>query len=454
MPIVSSEEGIRLVLLNNPLLFSFLYEIRSEFVIKKYIFFWIMVFLVSILLPCPAFSQTPVQIIVNGKKISEDAEPQIVNNRIMVPLKFIAETLGASVKWDNQIKQVNITGDSIDVSLSLSGDACKNGERISLDRPATIENGRILVPIRFVTISLGLNIAWDNNKKIVYLYSKELEPEEVINLYCQFLSGRQYGLAYELLTQENKNTITKSDFTSYMKLFDKRFTEEEDTLIEKGSEFTDYVIGGFAYSKVIDFVLTQKYINISTGKEEITTLHRKVVISNNSWRVYREDLSEMYAYLDRIRNPEIGLSREKPLPLGKSLIVPGEVQISVQNSIKGEEAWKILHDASNSNVPPEEGYMYVLTSVKAKNVSSKDEALQLNNTDFKLVGSSNTIFSPSEKSIILPENGVCKKFEGEVYPGGEITGIVSFYVPENESNLIIIWVSGNQKDQRFFDIGK
>ncbi|MFA5383925.1 MAG: stalk domain-containing protein [Eubacteriales bacterium] len=412
----------------------------------------IIIFLISILAPCPAFSQTPVQIIVNGKKISGDTEPQIVNNRVMVTLKFIAETLGAAIKWDNRTKQVNISGDGIKASLSLSGDAYKNGEKIFLDQPAIIENGRILVPIRFVTTSLGLHIIWDNIKKIVYLYSTELKPEEVINLYCQFLLGRQYGMAYDLLTKDNKNTITKSDFISYMELFDKQFIEKEDTLIEKGKEFTDYVIGGVTYSKVMDFVLIQKYINVSTDKEEVATLHRKVVKSNGNWKVCREDLSEMYAYLDHIRNPEIGMSREKPLPLGKSMIVPGEVQISVQNSIKGREAWNFLHDANSSNDPPEEGYMYVLIVIKAKNVSSEDKALELSNTNFRLSGSSNTIFTPSEKNTILPENGPYKEFKGEVYPEGEITGSVSFYVPENETNLIIVWIFGSQKDQRFFNI--
>jgi len=106
-------------------------------------------FLISILAPCPAFSQTPVQIIVNGKKISGDTEPQIVNNRVMVPLKFIAETLGAAIKWDNQIKQVNISGDGIKASLSLSGDAYKNGEKIFLDQHAIIENDRILIDLAF-----------------------------------------------------------------------------------------------------------------------------------------------------------------------------------------------------------------------------------------------------------------------------------------------------------------
>lgn len=414
----------------------------------------IIVSLISILAPCPAFSQTPVQIIVNGKKISADTEPQIVNNRVMVPLKFIAQTLGATVNWDNQIKQVDIKGDGVKASLNLSGDAFKNGEKVILDQPAIIKNGRILVPIHFVAGSLGLRIKWDSNKRIVYLYSTVLKPEEVINLYCQFLSGGQYGMAYDLLTQENKNTISKSDFISYMKLFDKQFAEKEDTLIEKGKEFTNFEIGGVNYSNVVDFVLTQKYINVSTKKEEITSSHRKVVKSNDNWEVYREDLSEMFACLDQIRNPEIGMSRKRPLPFGRNLIVPGGVQISVQNLIKGREAWNILHDANNSNEHPEEGYMYVLIEIKAKNVSSEDKGLQLSNMNFKLVGSSNTIFTPFEKSAILPEKGTCKEFGGEVYPEGEITGSVSFYVPENETNLILIWIFGDQKNQRFFKTEK
>ncbi|OPX92706.1 MAG: hypothetical protein A4E53_00360 [Pelotomaculum sp. PtaB.Bin104] len=51
-----------------------------------------------------AYADNPIKLIVNGQEIYSDVPPQIVNDRVMVPVRFVSEALGAGVVWsDNSV---------------------------------------------------------------------------------------------------------------------------------------------------------------------------------------------------------------------------------------------------------------------------------------------------------------------------------------------------------------
>lgn len=73
---------------------------------------WLVVFCVAVLIcafTAAAWASEPIKLVVNGQEIKPDVSPQIVGNRTMVPVRWIAEVLGAEVKWDAQSKTVFIT---------------------------------------------------------------------------------------------------------------------------------------------------------------------------------------------------------------------------------------------------------------------------------------------------------------------------------------------------------
>jgi hypothetical protein len=92
--------------------------------------------------------------VVNGVTNNIDVPPMLLNNRTMVPLRFIAESLGADVQWLEKTNMVEIRQDGKFLQLVL--DQAGPG----LDTPATIVGGRTLVPIRYVAESLGANVTW------------------------------------------------------------------------------------------------------------------------------------------------------------------------------------------------------------------------------------------------------------------------------------------------------
>jgi hypothetical protein len=93
---------------------------------------------------------------VNGKTTLIDVPPALINNRTMVPIRFVAESMGALVDWSGETKTVKITLDGKELFLGIGQVKPEAG----LDVPAQISNNRTLVPIRYVTESLGAAVNW------------------------------------------------------------------------------------------------------------------------------------------------------------------------------------------------------------------------------------------------------------------------------------------------------
>lgn len=111
-----------------------------------------------------------IHVKVNGIPVVFDQPPAIINNRTLVPLRAIFEALGASVNWDEATQQVTATkGDIIIIVKIGSTQATVSGETKTLDVPAQILNNRTLVPVRFISESLGAKVDWDEASQTVLI---------------------------------------------------------------------------------------------------------------------------------------------------------------------------------------------------------------------------------------------------------------------------------------------
>ena len=103
-----------------------------------------------------------------GESKTNDVAPIIRNERTMLPARFVAENLGAKVEWLADERKVVITRDDIEIVIVIDSDnATVNGEEITLDSPAFIENDRTYTPIRFISEQLGASVEWDDAAKTV-----------------------------------------------------------------------------------------------------------------------------------------------------------------------------------------------------------------------------------------------------------------------------------------------
>lgn len=107
-------------------------------------------------------------VMVNGNAVENDVAPFIEKDRTMLPIRFIAETLGAKVEWIEANRQVRIEKDKTVILLTIDSDkAYVNDMAQTLDSPAIIKSDRTFLPIRFVAENLGAAVDWNENARQV-----------------------------------------------------------------------------------------------------------------------------------------------------------------------------------------------------------------------------------------------------------------------------------------------
>lgn len=101
-------------------------------------------------------------------------DPVIIDGRTLVPMRTIFEALGADVEWidENGIQTINATTEDTAINMTIgSNKFYVNGEEKELDVPAQLINDKTLVPIRAISESLGCYVGWDQDAKTVIIQS-------------------------------------------------------------------------------------------------------------------------------------------------------------------------------------------------------------------------------------------------------------------------------------------
>jgi hypothetical protein len=106
---------------------------------------------------------------VNGTEKTADVAPYIHEGRTYLALRYVADALDVSnnnVLWDPSTKTVTLIKGSRIVQLQAgSTTASINGVQISLDMPVTINNGRVFLPIRSTSLSMGASVEWHDTSR-------------------------------------------------------------------------------------------------------------------------------------------------------------------------------------------------------------------------------------------------------------------------------------------------
>ncbi len=111
-----------------------------------------------------------ISVTIDGANQSYDVMPVIENGRTLVPMRAIFESLGATVSWDDETKTVlGKKGDTLVVLQIGNNIAHVNDVKKELDVPAKILNDRTMVPVRFISESLGCNVGWNDATKTVII---------------------------------------------------------------------------------------------------------------------------------------------------------------------------------------------------------------------------------------------------------------------------------------------
>lgn len=107
------------------------------------------------------------QLFVDGVAYNKDAAPIVVKDRTLVPIRFVTEFLGGKVDWNEKAKEVILTIDGKEIKMTIGKALEKYGVS------PVILNDRTYVPIRFVADELGATTTWDAASKTVTIAKGE-----------------------------------------------------------------------------------------------------------------------------------------------------------------------------------------------------------------------------------------------------------------------------------------
>lgn len=149
----------------------------------------------------------PVEVNVNGKFISMDVHPIMDNTRLFIPIRSLS-SLGLSYSWNPSTKIAavkNKNGEYLKITVG-SNIAYKANQPIKMDQAATSNDGRVLVPIRFVTETLGYNVQYDEIRRLVFVTSKDYKFDMKTIYQDDTLAARKAAISLPI-TADFKTTL-------------------------------------------------------------------------------------------------------------------------------------------------------------------------------------------------------------------------------------------------------
>ena len=121
----------------------------------------------------PPIDKQTIKVILNGQQLPLDQPPILKENRTMVPLRGIFESLGAEVHFDQKTGRITVIKEKLKMILKTNSNSVdSNGQIKTIDVPAFTENDRTMVPLRFISESIGAEVKWDGNQNTVFISTK------------------------------------------------------------------------------------------------------------------------------------------------------------------------------------------------------------------------------------------------------------------------------------------
>lgn len=128
------------------------------------------------------YSAEEVFVAINGNKLTGLKMPPIVlNNFTLVPAREVFEAMGATVEWKKDLEQVYVKyNDKLVVIPIGSTKAYVNGQATTMQTAAKIINNKTMIPLRFVATSLGMQVSWDTKTRVADIDTGNISSGDVV----------------------------------------------------------------------------------------------------------------------------------------------------------------------------------------------------------------------------------------------------------------------------------
>jgi cell wall-associated NlpC family hydrolase len=228
-----------------------------------------LIFTTGVVAPVTA-APNDISVRVNNNIVSFPVAAPFIDQssgRTFVPIRFVAEQLGAKVDWNGGKQQVTVLQGDKNISLVINQpQAIVNGNTITFDSSAEIQDNRTFVPLRFLSETLGAKVNWDNNQRLVDIH-----------------------VGADVTTTSPPTTITSTGQATNNSKVNSAWEVKADAIIATGMKYlgTPYVFGGSDPLKGFDCSGFTQYV---FGQNGISLPHSAVMQSQMDTPVSKDQL--------------------------------------------------------------------------------------------------------------------------------------------------------------------
>lgn len=151
------------------------------------------------------YTKNAPYVYLNGVRLAFDTPPVIENGVTLMPLRFLLETAGASVDWNEETRTALITYNNINIKITQNSDkAYINGAECDMGACAEILDNKMMIPLRFVSEGMGFSVEWDQNQNSIYINANI----DNINTFVSLLSPVEFNDDGTMINGEPVESIT------------------------------------------------------------------------------------------------------------------------------------------------------------------------------------------------------------------------------------------------------
>jgi len=119
----------------------------------------------------------PIDIMVNKHYIKTDVRPLLISGVTYVPIRFVGEALGAQVAWDSNTRTAMVTDRHDEITMQIGSEyGYVNGWKVKVENKILLEGDRTFAPVRFICESLGATVGWDGAHLTVIINKDGVAP--------------------------------------------------------------------------------------------------------------------------------------------------------------------------------------------------------------------------------------------------------------------------------------
>lgn len=141
-----------------------------------------------------AINQTKLKIIINSKLVNMSQSPFILDGITYVPIREICQQLGANVNWDDEFSHVEITKGNTHLSFKIGDNNCILNNVNTYMPQSIIVNDKVMVSLRFLSEVFNFNVLWNDNLKLAVISSdNNVLTEEKLKTIVNQNQEQQYS---------------------------------------------------------------------------------------------------------------------------------------------------------------------------------------------------------------------------------------------------------------------